>query len=262
MTPSTPVVADRTPTVRHRWLPQQHGGWAMLLLPLLVGVAVSRPDPWQLALAAAAIAGYVTFATLQAWLRARRPRAYHAPLAVWGGAFVVLGAVLVVTFPVLLWSLVVLVPTGAFVLLGARPGRRRDLGNSLAQVAQALLLVPAAAVVSGAFPGPPVAAATLVAAGYLIGSVTVVRSVLRERANPAFALVSILVNATFAVVAVVVLPIAYAILAAGLLARAILLPWLRRRLAAGTHPLRPIHVGVIEIVASASVVLVSFAIPL
>ncbi len=45
--------------------------------------------------------------------------------------------------------LVVVVPAGIVVFQGARPGTRRDLANSFAQVAQVLVLVPAAAYVSG-----------------------------------------------------------------------------------------------------------------
>ena len=48
-----PVTADPRPEARpiagHRlWIPRQHGAWAMLLLPVLLGVAASAPDPWQL----------------------------------------------------------------------------------------------------------------------------------------------------------------------------------------------------------------------
>jgi hypothetical protein len=58
------------------WLPQQHDAWAMLALPILVGIAASRPVPGHLLLAAAAVAGYLASATLQAWLRARQRPSY------------------------------------------------------------------------------------------------------------------------------------------------------------------------------------------
>ena len=74
---------------------------------------------------------------------------------------------------------------------GAQPGSRRDLANSLLQVVQALVLVPAAAFVSGEFEPGRVVPYVLVAAGYLFGTVLVVRSVLRERGNEAFAAASV-----------------------------------------------------------------------
>lgn len=233
----------------------------MLLLPVLLGVAASHPSPWQLAVAGAALTGYLASSTLQTWSRARRPPAYQAPIAVYGTAFAALGLPLVVAFPALLAALVVVVPTSLIVFRGARPGSRRDLANSLTQVAQALVLVPAAAWVSGEFEPARVIASTLVAAGYLVGTVLMVRSVLRERGNEAFAALAAGFHVVLVLVAAVALPIAYAVLGLGLTGRAIALPVLQRRLAASPRPLRPIHVGIVEIVSSTAVVVVAFAAP-
>jgi hypothetical protein len=233
----------------------------MLLLPFLLGIAASRFDPWQLVLACVALSGYVASATLQTWTRARRPVAYRAPLVMWGTAFVSLGLVLVVVFPVLLASLLVLAPAAAVVYNGARPGLRRGLSNSLAQVAQALVLVPAAAVVSGQFEATAVWVATAVAAVYLVGTVLVVRSVLREREHPAFAALAAAFHAVAFVLALWLLPPPYAVVAAWLALRAVALPVLARRLARGPRPLRPIHVGIVEMASSLAVVAVSFAVP-
>jgi hypothetical protein len=234
----------------------------MLLLPLLLGIAASRPDTWQLVLAGAALTAYLGSATVQAWSRARRSPTYRAPIIVYGGAFAILSLPLVVTFPPLLLSLVVVVPAGIVVLRGARPGTRRDLANSLAQVAQALVLVPAAAVASGAFAVDPVVGYLLVAAAYLVGSVLVVRSVLRERANPGFAGLSAGFHVALVPAALALLPPAYAVVAALMAARSLALPIVGRRWAGGSHPLRPIHVGLVEMATSACVVIVSFAAPI
>lgn len=234
----------------------------MLLLPFLLGIAASRFDPWQLVLAGVALSGYVASATFQAWSRARRPAALRTPLAVWTLAFVSLGLPLVVRYPVLLTSLVILAPAGAVVVAGARPGRRRGLANSLAQVAQALVLVPAAAVVSGQFDATAVWAATGVAAAYLVGTVLVVRSVLGERNNPRFAVLAAAFHVLAVALALWLLPPGYALVAVWLLLRAIALPILARRLAAGPRPLRPVQVGVVEMISSIAVVVVSFAVPI
>lgn len=243
-------------------MPRQHGAWAMLLLPVLLGVAASHLSPWHLALAGAALAGYLASTTLQTWSRGRRPPAYRAPLVAYGTAFAVLGLLLVITFPALLATLLVVVPTSLIVFRGAQPGTRRDLVNSVTQVVQALVLVPAAAWVSGEFDPPRVLAFTLVSAGYLFGTVLMVRSVLRERGNGSFAAGSAAYHVALVAVAAATLPIAYPILGAGLAGRAIALPVLQRRLASGPKPLRPIHVGIVEIVSSIAVVVVAFAAPI
>ena len=153
-------------------------------------------------------------------------------------------------------------PTAIIVFRGAQPGTRRDLANSLAQVAQALVLVPVTAWVSGTWDPERVVAYTCVAAGYQFGSVLVVRSVLRERGNRAFAALSVAFHVLLVMLASLFLPLPYALVAAGLVARAAALPLAQRRMAGSARQLRPIHVGIVEIIASLSVVVVSFAAPI
>jgi hypothetical protein len=247
----------------HRlWIPRQHGAWAMLLVPILLGVAASKPDPWQLVVAGTALAAYLASATAQAWTRSRRPPEYRLPVAVYGTVAAALGLLLLVAFPPLALAAVVVIPTGAIVFRGAQPGTRRDLANSLAQVLQAAVLVPATAYVSGAFDPGRVVPYTLVLAGYQVGTVLVVRSVLRERGNVAFALLSAGFHVALVALAAIFLPLPYAIVALGLAARAIGLPVAQRRMAGGPRPLRPVHVGIVELVASIAVVVVAFAVPI
>lgn len=235
----------------------------MLAVPFLLGIAASRPDPWQLVLALTAVTGYLASAVAQTRLRARRRDGSPVPLLIYGAVFAASGMALVAIHPALLVSLAVLVPAGAITLGGARPGTRRDLAISLAQVAQAVVLVPAAALVSGAFDGERVLAATLVGAAYLVlvGTVLVVRSVIRERDNRAFAAVSIGFHGALVLGALAFLPLPYAVLAVTLAVRAAALPVIRRRRASTRRPLRPVQVGVVEMVAAAAVVLVAFVVP-
>jgi hypothetical protein len=60
------------------------------------------------------------------------------------------------------------------------------------------------------------------------------------------------------VLASAALPWPFAVVAAGLAARAIALPILQRRRAGTPRPLRPIDVGITEIVASTALVVVAF----
>ena len=228
----------------------------MLAVPFLIGIAASTPSPWQLVLAVASVAGYLTSATGQAWLRARRRDPFTVPLVAYGAVFGVLGVALVVAFPALLATLVVLGPTTALIVAGAKPGTRRDLANSLAQAVQALVLVPSAAWVSGTFDLGRTAIATGVGAAYLLGTVLVVRSVLRERNSGSFAALSVGFHAVLAVLAAPLGP-AWIVLALGLTARAAALPYTARRMAGTPRPLKPVHVGAVEAVASIAVVVVA-----
>lgn len=247
-------------TARRLWFPHQHGAWAMLAVPLLLGVAASRPSAWQLILAAAAVAGYLASATAQAWLRSRRRPSYVPSLATYSTVFVASGLALLASHPALLATAVVLLPAGAITIAGARPGTGRDLASSLAQVAIVLVLVPAAAYLAAPLEPAAVVPATSVAAGYLVGTVLVVRSVIRERGNARFAGLSVGYHAALVFGAAALLPWAYAAVAAGLLARAIGLPVVQRRRAGTARPLRPVQVGVVEIVASTALVVAAFAV--
>ncbi len=233
----------------------------MLAVPLLLGVAASAPDPWQVALAATAVAGYLDSATAQAWLRARRRPSFVPSLVVYSTVLLVLGGALLVAFPSLILAGLVVVPFGALTLAGARPGTKRDLANSLSQVAIVLVLVPAAAWVSGVFDVGSVVAATGVAAGYLVGTVLVVRSVIRERGDRAFLAASVGYHVVLVGLAAALLPAAYAAVAAVLVLRAVGLPLLQARWAGSRRPLRPVHVGMTEIAVSTLLVVVSFAVP-
>ncbi len=147
---SATVRAPSRATPRRRvWIPRQHGAWAMLLVPILLGVAASQASPWHVVLGGAALAGYLASAAVQTWSRARRPPELVLPIVVYGAAFASLGLVLAIAFPSLLFVAIVALPATLVVVGGARPGTRRDVANSLAQVAQAVVLVAAAALVSG-----------------------------------------------------------------------------------------------------------------
>ncbi len=248
------LTAPDRPQARVRWVPRQHGAWAMLAIPFVLGIVASRPSPWQAVLAVAAVAAYLASSALLDYARSRR-RAYLEPAAVFGTCFAVAGLALLAVAPGLLLVAVIGALAAAVALGVSIVGHPRSLVASLAQVAEALLLVPAAALVAGAFDPPTVARAVLVAGGYLVSSVLVVRSMIRARGDRAFLALSAGYHALAVVAAALLLPPAYAVLALALAVRAVGLPLLQDRLADGPHRLRPVHLGIVEIAASLALVL-------
>ncbi len=244
------------------WLPHQHGAWAMLALPVLVGIAASRFVPSQLLLTGTAVAAYLASATIQAWLRARRRPSFVPSIVVYAATTAVLGIPLLVLEPRLLIVVVVLVPAGALTLAAARPGTPRELALSLAHVVQASMLTPAAMLLAGEAGASLLVAATAIVAVEMTGSALAVRSVIRERDNAGFAVRSVGFHLVVTLVAAATLPPAYALLGGLLTVRAAALPVARRRLAATRWKLRPIHVGLIEAAASIATVVVVLAVPL
>lgn len=236
----------------------------MLAVPLLLGIAVTRPVAWDIVLGGAAAASYLASATAQAWARARaqaRSR-YSLSLAVYATAAAVLGTALVVERPALLLALPVAIPAAGVTLVSLKLGRARGLVAGLAQVAQALVLVPAAAWLAEPIVSAAIARATLLASFYLVGTTLAVRSTIREEGNRRFAAVSIGFHVAAAMVSALLLPTPYVLLLCVLAVRAAALPIAQHRLRGTTRPLRPIQVGMIEMALAAAVVILAFAAPI
>jgi YwiC-like protein len=180
--------------------------------------------------------------TARLWLRTRRRSSFVPSIVAYSAAAAIPGIPPLVLEPRLILVVVVMVPPGALTLAAARPGTPRELVLSLAHVAQASVLTPAAMLLAGETRPWVLGAATAIVAAEMAGSVLAVRSVIRERDNVAFAVRSVGYHAAIAVAAAVVLPLTYAALATLRTVRAATLPLARRRL-------RPVDVGVVEAVA-------------
>jgi hypothetical protein len=239
-------------------VPRQHGAWAMLAVPLLLGVAVTRPSGWYVVLGAAAGAAYLAMATAQVWVRVRGRQRYTASLVAYFAVAAILWAALVAMHPALLLTLLVLIPASAATLGAAALGRGRGLASGLAQVTQALVLLPAAASMAGPFDPYAVAKATFLAAAYLIGTLLAVRSVIREQGRVGFAAVSVSFHVAMTAAGVALLPRPFVLLLGLLAIRAALLPIVQWRRHGTANPLRPIHLGIVEMILATCVVGLAF----
>lgn len=222
-----------------RYLPPQHGAWAMLLLPYLVGVAVVGPGWPQLPLLGAWLAGYLlSYYVFQA-IKSRRPRRYLAQIRLYALVAAPLALTVVVIRPAVLWY------APAFVaLLAVNAGyawrrRERALLNDLASVLQSCLLIFVVATVAGVSP-ERVVPAFVVLLLYLTGTVCYVKTMIRERGSTSYRRLSIGFHLAALVVATL-LDVGLALIFLVLLVRAWLLPG---------RALRPAPVGMIEIACS------------
>lgn len=178
-------------------VPPQHGAWAFLGLPLVLG-ALATPASWTTpVLVVAAFTLYPASYFALSLARARRPARFRRPFVIWSLAAAVPSVVLVVTCPWLVWVGLGYAALFAVNLAFARRNHERDVVNDVLLAAQAIAIVPLTWLLAA--PGsrawwPPlddvpaeVWLLTAVCTLVLVGSTLHVKSLLRERRNPAYA---------------------------------------------------------------------------
>ena len=195
-------------------VPPQHGAWAFLGLPLVVGIAVAPWTPVLILLAFACIAAYpwsyfaLTVAKEQT-SRHPRPERFRTPMLVWSVIAIPALVGLVVARPWLLWIGIGYALAFAINVAFAMRRDDRDLVNDAVFILECAALVPIAWAVGtlGRTLTPDATAVptevwilTIAVALLLAGSTLHVKSLIRERSHPAFARMS----QSFAIVSLVV----------------------------------------------------------
>lgn len=254
---------------RRTWLPNQHGAWAMITAPPLIGLILAGPEPVHVPLLLAWWLGYFAYFSLTVWLhsggrrRARRTprsRRNQRPLIVFGVLATVALAITVTLAPHLIpWALVYL-PLAAIAVVESRAHRDRGvLNDTVTVLAAGLMTVVAWSAATGAGPlQVPVEIWVVTAAvtWYFLGTIAYVKTNIRERDSRGWLIGSVvfhLVGLTGAIVAHSAAHTTTAHIAVwGLLTvRAAAIPLLRRGLLAGVPARRwPMIIGIGEVLCT------------
>ena len=229
------------------WVPNQHGAWAMLTGPLLVGIAAGGAAWVQLPLTLAWFLGYFAFFAAGLWLKSGRKQRFGPPVLVYSLACVPAGVAVLVMDPSLVRWVPSFAPLLVIGLVLAAERKDRSLASGLATTAAASLMT---AVAYDAGPGTDWARAWLltgVMALYYVGTLLYVKTMIRERGNRVYEIASV---AWHAVAAAALVPVSWWLAAvfALLTVRAYAAPRLR---------LTPKRVGLGELVLNVLVVVVA-----
>jgi hypothetical protein len=228
---------ERTTPARRRrgpgWVPNQHGAWAMLIVPVLVG-ALLVGVTWRHGLLLIAwLAAFLAFNATGLWLKASRRTRWWPPVRAYGVVTLVLGAALVASSPSLLWWAPVYgVLLAVSLSCSARRADRSWLNDAVTVVAAMFMTVVAAGLGSpDRMPGADEARAWVAAgllAAYFLGTVPYVKSLIRDRGDRTVLAISIGFHAALVAAALAWLvlggPVPPALVAAALAARAVLVP--------------------------------------
>lgn len=229
------------------WIPNQHGAWAMLAGPLLVGIVAGGWAWVQLPLTLAWFLGYFAFFATGLWLKSGRKQRFRPPVIVYSLACIPPAVAVLVMQPDLVRWIPSFAPLLVIALVLAADRQDRSLASGLATTAAASLMT---AVAYDAGPGEDWARAwilTGVMAAYYVGTLLYVKTMIRERGNRAYEVASVAWHAVAAVLLALVswwLTVVFALLAA----RAYAAPRLR---------LTPKQVGIGELVLNVVVVVVA-----
>ena len=188
------------------WVPNQHGAWAMLTAPLLVGALAAGPRWTHLLLGAFWFAGYFAFFATSLWLKARRRPRYLPPVRAYVVTATALGLLLAALEPGLLrWTPAFVLPLG-IGLASSATRHERSLVSGLATTIGSCLMALVAYDLGDGQDWPRAIALTAVLAGYFAGTVFYVKSAIRERGNHTFLTVSVLVHLAMALLVWWLLP--------------------------------------------------------
>lgn len=163
------------------WVPNQHGAWAMLATPLLVGILASGPTWTHVPLTAFWFLGYFAFFATGLWLKSRRKARYRPPVLVYSAAAAAAGVLTLLADPALLrWAPLFVLPLGIGLVASARRDER-SLWSGIATTVGSTLMTVVAYDAGG---GDDLGRAWLLAgvlALYFVGTVLYVKTIIRER---------------------------------------------------------------------------------
>lgn len=182
MTTTAPARARRTKRAPG-WVPNQHGAWAMLATPLIVGILASGPAWVHLPLTAFWFLGYFAFFATSLWLKSRRKARYRPPVLVYSAAAALAGALTLLADPGLIrWAPVFALPLGVGLLASAVRDERSLWSGVSTTIGSSLMTL----VAYDAGGGTDLSRAWLLAAvlaAYFAGTVFYVKTLIRERDN-------------------------------------------------------------------------------
>ena len=211
--------------MKKAYLPTQHGAWAMLALPFLMGLAAAAsPRPQHALLFVCWLLAYLLSYPLLQWIRTRKPERYKHPVLLYGGLLLPLSAWLAAGAPELLWYALALGPLFLVNLYFARANNERALTNDLAAVVMFCSIVFPVAHLGGGDLQSRALDMFILSSLYFAGTVFYVKTIIRERNNPRYYAYSLAYHAAAGAAAAALVDWRFAFVFLALLVRAAVFP--------------------------------------
>jgi hypothetical protein len=168
------------------YIPNQHGAWAMLVIPFLFGMFAAKPVWLHAPLFLGWLLAYLfSYAFLQR-LRTKKKTIYGKPMLIYGSLLVPIGLLLIVFDPALGRLAPAFIPMLLVNGYYARRNRERAFWNDLAAVVQFSLIVFVAYQVGGGSDWKLAAELFAFSVLYFTGTIFYVKTMIREKHNAKF----------------------------------------------------------------------------
>ena len=163
------------------WLPNYHGGWAMISLPPVLGLCHSGFVPAHILLLVSWFAAYFLFFALVGFLRHNYATRYRPAIITYGILTTLTGSILLLMRPLLIAWFIPLFLLSIFTLYQAKIGKERSLLSGMATVLFASLMLPIAYQVKNTDLPIYIIWLTIIVFMYFAGTVFYVKTNIRER---------------------------------------------------------------------------------
>ena len=219
------------------WIPNQHGAWAFLVTPVLVGALAGGVNGWHLLLLLTWLSAYCLNFYASLAIKTRKPQRYLRQLTTYGAATVVTGLPLLWHDLALLRLLAFALPAFAVNVWHVRQRNERAWLNDFVGIALAGV-VGYGAYLLGSTPSTTTRAhhallALTATCLYFGGTVVYVKTMIRERGSRTWMRISYASHGALVVLATLERAWVLVVVALALLARAILVPrlgWTPKRI--------------------------------
>lgn len=219
------------------WIPNQHGAWAFLITPVVVGALAGDPNAWHLLLLLTWLAAYCLNFYASLAIKSRKPKRYQRQLTVYAAATVALGVPLLWHDREVLRLLMFALPAFAVNVWHVLQRNERAWLNDMVGITLAGV-VGYGAYTLGATPSTTMRAhhamlVLLATCLYFGGTVIYVKTMIRERGSRTWMHISRVFHAGLVLLAALSRTWALVLVALALLARAVVVPrlgWTPKRI--------------------------------
>lgn len=206
------------------YIPNQHGAWAMLIIPFLFGMLASTPGIVHVWLFVCWLLVYLFMFPLLQWVRTGKAGRVRGPMLLYGILLIPAAAILLWIRPDVIRFAPAFLPLFAVNAYYAKQKRERALLNDIAAIVQFSLMVFVSYWLGEGSDYRLAFELFLISTMYFIGTAFYVKTIIRERHNKRFYRYSVVYHIALELLALwlpsALLPTAAAVL----LARAIALP--------------------------------------